>query len=148
MAVMLSPEADLLLQKFDYQKHQIENGVFLGHIASLTLVGPWEMTSVCWSVHLMVLRVCAKAALTCYNPHYTRHLSAEKAAVYFQSCQLQAWTMEVWLSLEGWPSGYKVSQSMAHQELLHLASDVHSGMLVTQFSLAADQAICVHCIQH
>lgn len=31
------------VQRWDAQKHEEENGVYLGHIASLCFVGPWEM---------------------------------------------------------------------------------------------------------
>ena len=40
------------MQRWDAQKHEEENGVYLGHIASLCFVGPWEMKAVRFRVHL------------------------------------------------------------------------------------------------
>ena len=42
----LSVKFDLTLQRWDAPKQEIENGVYLGHIASISFLGPWAMTSV------------------------------------------------------------------------------------------------------
>ena len=42
----LSVRSDICLQRWDAPKQEIENGVYLGHIASISFLGPWAMTSV------------------------------------------------------------------------------------------------------
>ncbi len=50
------------LQRWDAPKQEIENGVYLGHIASISFLGPWALQSVSPLLALCILTdlVCAE----------------------------------------------------------------------------------------
>ena len=60
------------LQRWDTPKREIENGVYLGHIASISFLGPWALQSVrtsLLSVFLQTRFVLGSDILNCTKRH-------------------------------------------------------------------------------
>ncbi len=48
------------MQRWDAPKQEIENGVYLGHIASISFLGPWALQSVSLALCIVTNLVCAE----------------------------------------------------------------------------------------